>query len=81
MSAQIQESWPIHKTMVDGITERLRHAIIVGTIGPGERIRVADLERKFGASHIPIREALRRQHRKALSKFHRGEQLLQLAWT
>jgi DNA-binding GntR family transcriptional regulator len=46
--------------MVDGITERLRQAIITGTIRPGERIRVADLERKFGVSHIPIREALRR---------------------
>jgi DNA-binding GntR family transcriptional regulator len=60
MSEQIQESWPIPKTMVDGITERLRRAIITGTIRPGERIRIADLERKFGVSHIPIREALRR---------------------
>jgi DNA-binding GntR family transcriptional regulator len=46
--------------MVDGITERLRQAIITGTIKPRERIRVADLQRKFGVSHIPIREALRR---------------------
>ena len=60
MSTQIQESWPIPETMVDGITERLRQAIITGTIRPRERIRVADLERKFGVSHIPIREALRR---------------------
>jgi DNA-binding GntR family transcriptional regulator len=60
MSEQIQELWPIPKTMVDGITERLRRAIITGTIRPGERIRVGDLERKFGVSHIPIREALRR---------------------
>jgi DNA-binding GntR family transcriptional regulator len=60
MSTQIEEAWPIPETMVDGITERLRQAIITGTIGPGERIRVADLERKFGVSHIPIREALRR---------------------
>ena len=60
MSEQIQEPWPIPKTMVDGITELLRRAIITGTIRPGERIRVADLERKFGVSHIPIREALRR---------------------
>ena len=60
MSEQIQESWPIPETMVDGITERLRRAIIAGTIRPGERIRVAELERKFGVSHIPIREALRR---------------------
>jgi DNA-binding GntR family transcriptional regulator len=60
MSTQIQESWPIPETMVDGITERLRQAIITGAIRPSERIRVADLERKFGVSHIPIREALRR---------------------
>jgi DNA-binding GntR family transcriptional regulator len=60
MSAQTQESWPIPETVVDGITERLRQAIITGTIRPSERIRVADLERKFGVSHIPIREALRR---------------------
>jgi DNA-binding GntR family transcriptional regulator len=60
MSTQIEEPWPIRETMVDGITERLRRAIITGTVKPGERIRVADLERKFGVSHIPIREALRR---------------------
>jgi DNA-binding GntR family transcriptional regulator len=61
MTEQTQEaSWPIPETMVDGITERLRQAIISGIIRPGERIRVADLERKFGVSHIPIREALRR---------------------
>ena len=60
MSDQVQETWPIPKTIVDGITERLRRAIITGTIRPGERIRIADLERKFGVSHIPIREALRR---------------------
>jgi DNA-binding GntR family transcriptional regulator len=60
MSTQIQESWPTPETMVDGITDRLRRAIITGAIRPKERIRVADLERKFGVSHIPIREALRR---------------------
>jgi len=60
MSAHIEESWPVPETMVDGITERLRRAIITGAIRPRERIRVADLERKFGVSHIPIREALRR---------------------
>ena len=60
MSAHIEESWPVPETMVDGIAERLRQAIITGAIKPRERIRVADLERKFGVSHIPIREALRR---------------------
>jgi DNA-binding GntR family transcriptional regulator len=59
-SGQIQEPWSGPETMVDGITERLRKAIITGAIRPRERIRVTDLERKFGVSHIPIREALRR---------------------
>ena len=59
-SGQIQELWSVPETMVDGITERLRKAIITGAIRPRERIRVGDLERKFGVSHIPIREALRR---------------------
>ena len=58
MSAE--EPWAAPETAVDGITERLRQAIITGAIMPGERIQVADLERKFGVSHIPIREALRR---------------------
>src|SRR3984893_19531869 len=60
-SGQIQESWSVPETMVDGITERLRKAIITGAIRPRERIRVGDLERKLGVSHIPIREALRRR--------------------
>jgi DNA-binding GntR family transcriptional regulator len=49
-----EESWAASETVVDGIAERLPQAIISGTNQPG------DLERKFGSSHIPIREALRR---------------------
>lgn len=47
-------------SMVDNVTERLRHALLAGDIKPGEPIRVAQLERSFGVSHIPIREAVRR---------------------
>ena len=74
MSEQIQEPWPIPKTIVDGITKRLRLAIITGTIRPGERIRVADLERKFRVSHIPIRKALRRLQSEGFVEMlgHRG---------
>src|SRR5262249_38177882 len=60
MTDQVQETWPIRKMNVEGLTERVGWAIITGTIRPGERIRIADLERKFGVSHIPIREGLRR---------------------
>ena len=35
-------------------------ALLAGEIKPGERIKVAELEKSFGVSHIPIREAVRR---------------------
>jgi DNA-binding GntR family transcriptional regulator len=47
-------------SIVDTVTERLRREILTGEIEPGGRIRVGDLEKRFGVSHIPIREALRR---------------------
>ena len=49
-----EESWAASETVVDGITECLTQAIIIGVIRPG------DLERKFAFSHIPICETLRR---------------------
>jgi DNA-binding GntR family transcriptional regulator len=47
-------------SIVDTVAERLRGDILDGSIQPGERIRVSELEKRFGVSHIPIREALRR---------------------
>ncbi len=47
-------------SMVDNVTERLRRDLLAGEIRPGERIKVAELEKRFGVSHIPIREAVRR---------------------
>jgi DNA-binding GntR family transcriptional regulator len=47
-------------SIVDTVTERLRREILAGEIEPGGRIRVGELEQRFGVSHIPIREALRR---------------------
>jgi DNA-binding GntR family transcriptional regulator len=47
-------------SMVDNVTERLRRALLAGDIKPGEPIKVAELEKSFGVSHIPIREAVRR---------------------
>lgn len=47
-------------SVVDNVTVLLRRALLAGEIKPGERIRVADLEKSFGVSHIPIREAVRR---------------------
>lgn len=47
-------------SMVDNVTERLRRALLAGDIKPGEPIKVSQLEKSFGVSHIPIREAVRR---------------------
>jgi DNA-binding GntR family transcriptional regulator len=47
-------------SVVDSVTVLLRRALLMGDIKPGERIRVAELEKSFGVSHIPIREAVRR---------------------
>ncbi len=47
-------------SLVDNVTERLRRALLSGDIKPGEPIRVSKLEKTFGVSHIPIREAVRR---------------------
>jgi DNA-binding GntR family transcriptional regulator len=47
-------------TVVDSVTTRLRRDILTGEIPPGGRILLGDLERRFGVSHIPIREAIRR---------------------
>ena len=47
-------------SVVDNVTERLRRALLAGEIKPGARIKVAELEKSFGVSHIPIREAVRR---------------------
>jgi DNA-binding GntR family transcriptional regulator len=51
----------IHRvSLVDNVTQRLRASLLTGEIKPGEAIRVTALEKRFGVSHIPIREALRR---------------------
>lgn len=47
-------------SMVDGVADALRTEILTGSFSPGDRIRVRELEERFGVSHIPIREALRR---------------------
>src|ERR671936_2131729 len=57
----VQEPDTIQRvSLVDNVTDRLRAALLSGEIQPGERIRVTALEKRFGVSHIPIREAIRR---------------------
>lgn len=46
-------------TSAEWITPLIRNLILNATIRPGERINVKGLEKRFGVSHIPIRESLR----------------------
>lgn len=41
------------------VADYLREAILNGEIRPGERIRQEDVAERFGASRLPVREALR----------------------
>lgn len=41
------------------VADDLRRAILKGEIAPGERIRQQDVAERFGASRLPVREALR----------------------
>jgi DNA-binding GntR family transcriptional regulator len=41
------------------VAEHLRQAILGGSIVPGERVRQEDVAQRFGASRLPVREALR----------------------
>ncbi len=48
------------------IAASLRTAILGGGYSPGERIRQEDIAARFGASRIPVREALRMLHSEGL---------------
>ena len=41
------------------VADHLREAILDGDIGPGQRVRQAVVAEQFGASRLPVREALR----------------------
>ncbi len=54
-----RESRKNSTSVPDAVAEEVRSLILDGTIGPGERINVRDLERRLQVSHIPIREGIR----------------------
>jgi len=58
--ARVRDDTIQRVSVVDDVTVRLRRALLAGEIKPGEQIKVSELERAFGVSHIPIREAVRR---------------------
>jgi DNA-binding GntR family transcriptional regulator len=51
---------PARSTLQDRVYAGLSADIARGVLGPGERLRVAHLAKRFGTSQAPVREALRR---------------------
>jgi DNA-binding GntR family transcriptional regulator len=52
------------------VADYLRAAILSGEIAPGERIRQEDVAERFGASRLPVREALRILEADGLTEHH-----------
>jgi DNA-binding GntR family transcriptional regulator len=52
------------------VADYLREAILSGEIAPGERIRQEDIAERFGASRLPVREALRMLEAEGLTEHH-----------
>jgi len=46
-------------TVTDVIAGRMRSDIFNGVLVPGERITIASLAKRYGVSHLPVRQALR----------------------
>lgn len=47
------------RVSTQAVADRLRRAILDGQIAPGDRLRQEEIAARFGASRLPVREALR----------------------
>ncbi len=56
---QLADGQPDERLLSTQVADQLRHAILTGAIEPGCRVRQDELAERFGASRIPVREALR----------------------
>lgn len=59
----------------------LREAILAGRLQPGDRIRQEDIASRFGASRLPVREALRMLEAEGLTEHepHKGARVPRLS--
>jgi DNA-binding GntR family transcriptional regulator len=48
------------RLLSERISDEIRRAVVAGELAPGSRVRQEELATRFGASRIPVREALRR---------------------
>lgn len=63
------------------IAEHLREAILRGDLRPGDRIRQEEVAARFGASRLPVREALRMLEAEGLTEHeaHKGARVPRLS--
>jgi DNA-binding GntR family transcriptional regulator len=55
------ETWvEHHETVSEAVHSRLRRGILTGAYRPGSLLRQEELARQFGASRVPLREAMTR---------------------
>ena len=72
---------PLRTTLLrDSVHDRLRDAIVDGTLAPGEVVRDTELAAWLGVSRTPVREALRRLHAEGLVDFVANRGAYVLTW-
>lgn len=49
---------PLSGTIAERLLVAIRKDIVLGNLSPGSRLRVDELSKRYGTSHIPVREAL-----------------------
>lgn len=69
MSQTSEELVPQYRSLTQIIVESLRQRIFEGEYTPGMRLNISDLAQKFGASAVPVREALRNLETEGLIEF------------
>lgn len=76
------EHAPTRSTLQELVYAGLSADIARGVLGPGERLRVVHLAKRFGTSQAPVREALRRltQEGLALTEPYAGSVVREPTW-
>lgn len=67
--SQVDFEVPQYRSLTQIIVETLRQRIFEGEYGPGARLNISVLAQQFGASPVPVREALRNLETEGLVEF------------
>ncbi len=81
MTTSITTPEPVVGAASARIADHLREAILRGDLRPGDRIRQEEVAERFGASRLPVREALRMLEAEGLTEHetHKGARVPRLS--